>query len=152
MTARQVKAKHFAGLGFFMLTGLIMTSYGTYWMLLTKQFLAKAEFTNGIVVDLKRAPGSGAFFSPVFRFKDANGTERVVAEDVASDSSPFCIGQTVPIAFPPGDPLKARIQAFGTLWFFPVLISGMGVLFSLVSGIGLDRVIFGGARYTPWVT
>ena len=142
MTARQIKAQYFAVLGVFMLAGLIVTAYGTYWLLLTKRFLANAQFTSGIVIDLKQSMGRrGSLFRPVFRFKDINGTERVVDELTASEPSPFCVGQTVPVAYPAGDPMKARVNTFGTLWFFPVVISALGVLFILIPGIGFALVV-----------
>ena len=152
MTARQTKIQIVLVLGVFLIAGLMMMFFGCPKLFRTKRFLDGAKFTDGVIVEMARMPGGKPAFQPVFRFSDVGGAEWTVKEMSGSSSPRYTVGQNVPVAYSPTDPMRARINTIGTLWGIPIFLTTMGFCFTVVSGIGFSWALFESKHHKPSVT
>jgi hypothetical protein len=71
-------------------------------------------------------------YAPVVEFKTSNGKIRQFTSGVSSAPPSHRVGDSVPVVYDARSPEKAEINNFFSLWFVPVLLGGMGSVFSIV--------------------
>ena len=107
------------------------------------RFLNEAEQTMGTVVALSEkhdTERNSITYAPVFTFKIEYGRTQSVTSNVATNPPSFAVGDQVRILYRRSDPSGARIDSFWQLWFWPVFLSGFGLIDGLVGAIFLSLV------------
>jgi hypothetical protein len=67
-----------------------------------------------------------------------------VAENLSSNPPQFKVGQSIEVLYDPQNPSNARIKKWINLYFLPVLLGFLGLIFSC---IGIGFIINQGLRY-----
>jgi hypothetical protein len=95
----------------------------------TRNLLAVAEEVPGVVVDYTTSTSDGSTtYSPVYEYEFEGRTYR--HETNVSTSGRPTVGETETILVDPADPSEAMPDTFMDKWFLPVLLGGMGILFT----------------------
>lgn len=91
---------------------------------------------NGTIVKLERRPGvrharghSGGTV-PVVRF-DAEGATHQIRGRISTSPSPYRIGGSVVVVYPPGRPQDGRIHSFVEMWLLPTIFGSIGGVLGL---------------------
>jgi hypothetical protein len=79
-------------------------------------------------------------FRPVVRFTTTNGDIVSTTERLPSSSKRFEIGAQVPVQYPFGQPMQARIATFTDLWLGATLAGVIGLV-ALVAGVFIRRAV-----------
>ena len=119
-----------------MLLGLGFAAGGGWFVYVNGSFMADAQRAAGIVVrlDAKRGTKGMTLYHPVVAFRASRGGRRVTFRSrIGLWPSAFEVGESVTVAYQPGDPGKAKIVSILTLWFLPGCMIGLGLL-ALVLG------------------
>jgi hypothetical protein len=124
----------------FLVCGIgLLTSAGVY-LSRTRVFLAKAKETTGEVVALKEVPPTDTGESPTYRpvvLFQVGPRPPIRFESIAhSNPSQYKIGDSVPVLYDPESPYDARIRSFTSLWLLPLILGGLGLIFTAI-GAGL---------------
>ena len=122
----------------FGLVGLFLGALAFFFFVRTRLFLGRAQKTQGTVINMvysHHQDGDGGY-SPVYRFRTITGQEVVVTDNVSSSPPQFQVGQTIDVFYDPENPQNARINKWFNLYFVPMLLGFMGLVFGGV-GIGL---------------
>ncbi len=106
----------------------------------TRSFIGRAREAKGRVIEMvysrNSSEGTSGGYSAVYQFKTLDG-QSVVKQDGLSTNPPrFTVGQELSVLYEPGDPNKAQINTWMSLYFVPVLLGGIGLIFAVV-GIAL---------------
>ncbi len=125
----------------FSLVGLLLVVIGLFILMRTRLFISQSQEVKGTVTHLIASSGSegGTVYAPVFKFTTIQGQVIEVQESVASYPPEFNQGQIVDILYDPQNPSRARVKKWSSLYFVPLLLSGMGIVFG---GIGIVLLIF----------
>ena len=124
----------------FSLVGELLLVIGLFIWFRTRSFINSSQETKGTVVRMLYSSDSdGSGYAPVFKFTTITGQSVEVAEKVYSNPPQFREGQVIDILYDPQNPNRARVKKWSTLYFVPLLLGGMGVLFG---GIGVLLLIF----------
>lgn len=119
----------FAVLGLGMLLGTIILFHST------AAFLAGARSAPGVVTELEyRRDSDGGTYYPLVRFRGPDGRDLVFRGQVGSSPPAYARGEAVTVLYDPATPENARIDGFFQLWFGPLILGGLGLVFG---GIGL---------------
>ncbi len=112
---------------------------GSYWAWSSSQgYIDEGIRTTGTVIDLEYRSsddGSGTY-APVVEFQDREGVRRVYHSTSSSSPPAYSRGEQVDLYYMPGEPERAMIDSFMDRYFAPLVLGGMGVVFSLV-GFGI---------------
>jgi hypothetical protein len=123
----------------FSLVGALLLVVGIILWINTRMFAARAQRVKGTVDHMKfRHDSEGGGYAPVFQFKTLSGESIQVAEMIYSNPPQFQAGQVVDVLYDPQNPKRARINKGSSLYFVPLLLGGMGLLFF---GIGVVLLI-----------
>jgi hypothetical protein len=128
----------------FALLGGLLAAIAVYIFMRTRSFVSNAQEVKGTVIQLVYRGGgsnSGGGYAPVYQFKTKEGKSIVVADTLSSNPPAFKEGQVIDVLYDPANPEKARIKRFMSLYFAPVLLGGMGVLFG---GAGIAVLVAAG--------
>jgi hypothetical protein len=122
--------------------GIVFLTVAVVVSLTTAGFLAGAERTEGVVVDVVERTttdrDSDGFtrrrtsFYPVVEFTAPDGNPVVFESDVGSSPSSHQVGDRVEVAYDPGEPSDARLTGFLSLYLFPLIFGGLGLVFAAV--------------------
>ena len=124
----------------FSLVGGLLLAIGLFIWIRTRSFINSSQETKGTVVRMLYSSDSdGSGYAPVFKFTTITGQSVEVAEKVYSNPPQFREGQVIDILYDPQNPYRARVKKWSTLYFVPLLLGGMGVVFG---GIGVLLLIF----------
>jgi hypothetical protein len=117
------------------IAGPILIILAIVWSTRTLIFLRSASGATGTVIRLVpyRNDNDEVEYATVFKFSADNGTTQTVESSLHTQPAGFVVGQQVPVLYRPGSPADARIATFMQLWFFPVVIGGMGVLAAMLA-------------------
>jgi hypothetical protein len=107
-----------------------------------RRFEAGAVRASGTVIDLARRRSNDDSsrvsddytYAPVVEWRDANGARQELVGRVSSNPPAYERGETVAVLYPAGKPGQARIADFTNRYFMPLLLGGLGTIFSLVGG------------------
>jgi hypothetical protein len=117
----------------YLVIGIGLFGGGIYSFLSTRDFIGEAATTGGVVIDLERerdADGNDSYY-PRVQF-ETNGRSYQFRGQVGSGRGTFKVGEQVEVLYDPADPYHARINSFLQLWFFPLFLGGMGVVFTAI--------------------
>lgn len=117
----------------FLVIGLGLLGGGAYSGVSTSDFLGNAVSAPGVVIDLEArwdSDDGGYTYYPRVWFATEGGRPYEFTGDGGSSPASFDVGEEVRVLFDPADPSQARIDSFMQLWFTPLLLAGMGTVFS----------------------
>lgn len=86
--------------------------------------------TTGTVVALEQ---SDDVVYPVFSFTDSNGREHTARAKVSNDD--YAVGDELRVLYRPGKPLDARLDAWWSLYFAPVLLCILSMAFLIGAAV-----------------
>ena len=126
----------------FSIVGGLLALIGVFLFIRTRIFIGKAQEVKGTVMQMvysrsSSSSGSGGGYAPVYQFKTLDGQSIVIQDSLSSNPPRFQVGQEIDVLYEPGNPQKARINKWMNLYFVPVLLGGMGLIFG---GVGIAIV------------
>jgi len=122
------------------LVGGLLVAIGVFFFIRTRSFLGKAKEAKGTVVQMVYSrtdasdPNSGGGYAPVYQFKTSDGQSIVIQDGLATNPPRYQVGQVIDILYDPGNPKKAYINKWMSLYFVPALLGGLGLIFG---GVGI---------------
>jgi hypothetical protein len=130
--------------GIFGLIGLVLLSVGIALAASTASFLASAKRTDGTVVALiarttttRSSSGhtrSSTAWYPTVEFT-VSGRRYSFQSSAGGNPPSYEKGESVPVAYDANDPSTARIASFGTAFLAPLILGGLGVVFTPIGTI-----------------
>jgi hypothetical protein len=142
--ARGRRMKKFRGFIYvFLGVGILMLLVALALWNKTRGFVARAATAPGTVTELievRDDDGGSSTFKPVVKFVDPEGREISFTSSYSSRPPAYDVGETVEVLFVRGD---ARINGFGSLWLGPLILGGLGAVFT---AIGLSILLAGRAN------
>jgi len=126
----------------FSLVGGSLALIGVFLFIRTRIFIGKAQEAKGTVIQMvysrtSSSSGSGGGYAPVYQFRTLDGQTIVKQDSLSSNPPRFQVGQEIDVLYESGNPQKARINKWMNLYFVPVLLGGMGLIFG---GVGIAIV------------
>lgn len=135
-----------------LLVGGIFTLVGAGFLLVaiiiaanSMSFLAGAERTDGIVVDLTERTSTNrdsdghrrrrTTWYPTVEFTTTDGETVSFDESTGSNPPASDVGDEVPVAYDPDHPSDARVATFGSLYLLPLIFGGVGVVFTPIGAV-----------------
>lgn len=128
-----------AFVGVFLLVGLGMLGGAGYLFVDTRHDIATGVGAEGVVIDLiaERDSDGDDVYYPRVRFATPAGEPVEFTGSVGSSPPAFDIGEAVAVLYNPSDPRDARIDSFFQLWFAPLILGFLGLVFTAVGGGGI---------------
>ncbi len=125
----------------FSLIGGVMALIAAFLFARTRMFISNAQEVKGTVIRMvySRSSEGGGGYSPVYQFKTIEGRLVEKQDSLSSNPPMFTEGQTIDVLYEPANPENARIKKWMNLYFLPLLLGGMGLIFG---GIGAALLIF----------
>lgn len=125
----------------FLTIGLGMLVWAGLWWMHQRQFVAAANRSPGVVIDLERhqssrssGSGSSTTWAPVVRFTAADGVPREFVASASSNPPAYHRGEAVEVLYETDKPEAATINGGFSLWGAISIIGGLGLVFTLVGG------------------
>jgi len=120
----------------------LLALIGVFLFIRTRIFIGKAQEVKATVIQMvysrtSSSSGSGGGYAPVYQFRTLDGQTIVIQDSLSSNPPQFQVGQQIDVLYESGNPQKARINKWMNLYFLPVLLGGMGLIFG---GVGIARV------------
>ena len=112
----------------------------------TRRFLRRALPAPGKVAELlcehsrHLSRGPCVVYRPVVTFSLPSGEEVRFKSTVAGYPPPLRHGQAVTVLYDPDRPQDARIRSFQDLWLGPLILGGLGLVFTSAGAV----LLFGG--------
>ena len=121
----------------FGLVGIGMLVGGIFFFISTKQFVRTALRTQGTVVDLiLRKNEDGRYtYAPKVTFTANNGDQYTFVSGASANPPAFDRGEIIEVLYLAENPQGAKINTLSTLYSLPLIMGGMGLVFSLIGGI-----------------
>ncbi|HEX6092835.1 MAG TPA: DUF3592 domain-containing protein [Dongiaceae bacterium] len=136
----------------FLLVGLGMLGGAVYSFVATWRFIGGAIAADGLVIALEErwssADGDYTYF-PQVAFETEDRRRFEFTGDTGSRPAAFDIGEPVRVLFDPARPETARIDSFFQLWLLPLILGGLGTVFSafgLAATLSMARESMGRGR------
>ena len=124
----------------FPLVGLLLVAISVFIFVRTRSFIGSSQEVKGKVVrNVYRSSSDGGGYAPVFGFTTIDGRYVEVEDKLESNPPQFREGEVLDILYDPQNPSRARVKKWMNLYFTPLLLGGMGVIFG---GIGVVLLIF----------
>lgn len=101
----------------------------------TRSFVARAATAPGMVTELievRDSEGGSSTYKPVVKFTAPGGEQISFTSSYSSRPSAYDVGENVEVLYLPNDANDARIKGFGSLWLGPLILTGLGAVFSLI--------------------
>ena len=126
----------------FSLVGGLLALIGVFLFIRTRIFIGNAQEVKGTVIQMvysrsSSSSGSGGGYAPVYQFRTLEGQTIMIQDSLSSNPPGFQVGQEIDVLYESGNPQKARINKWMNLYFVPVLLGGMGLIFG---GVGIAIV------------
>ena len=107
--------------------GVVLLGIAFFLWTRTREFVATARPVKGTVIRLVRdSEGASA---PVFKFVASNGDAIEKHDTMYSNPPAHKVGDVVDILYDPNNPQGARVAKSSNLYFAPILLAVMGVVF-----------------------
>ncbi len=121
--------------------GMLLFVIGIFILIRTRIFMDKAQEVKGTVIRMvyRRDSDGGGGYSPVYQFRTITGQTIEIADGMSSNPPMFTEGQSVDVLYDPENPNRARIKKWSSLYFVPLLLGGLGIIFG---GIGVVLLFF----------
>ena len=124
----------------FPLVGLLLVAISVFIFVRTRSFIGSSQEVKGKVVrNVYRSSSDGGGYAPVFGFTTIDGRYVEVEDKLESNPPQFREGEVLDILYDPQNPSRARVKKWMNLYFTPLLLGGMGVIFG---GVGVILLIF----------
>jgi hypothetical protein len=113
----------------------------------SSELVSHTELAEGSIVRMapylggKLGKGSALVYFPVVKFTTADGQEVVFENQESRRADHYQPGDRVPVRYEPGDPQKAVIATFASLWSIALLYGVSGFLLLLFGGWFLRRAL-----------
>ena len=116
--------------------GFILAALALFFWLRTRAFLGTAQKAQGTVIRMvySRDSDGGGGYAPVYTFRTMSGQVIEVADNISTNPPQFKEGQIIDVLYDPENPNKARINKWFNLYFVPMLLGFLGLVFG---GIGV---------------
>ena len=120
--------------GIFLLAGLGQLGGAAYLTYDTQRDLSVGVRADGEVIDLYESRDSDGDYTyrPHVRFTTREGEVLEFTSTMGSNPAAFDVGEPVAVIYDPASPRDARIDSFFQLWFAPLLLGFMGIVFTAV--------------------
>jgi hypothetical protein len=116
--------------------GLILMALALFFFFRTRSFISSSQQVKGTVTQMIYIDDSdGGGYSPVFRFRTLDGRDVEVTEKLISNPPQFKVGQIIDVLYDPENPSRARVKKGFNLYFVPILLGFLGLLFGCVGVI-----------------
>ncbi|MEE1925812.1 DUF3592 domain-containing protein [Pseudomonas sp. 148P] len=100
----------------------------------SREFVANAMATTGVVVEVKERNGESAkYFYPVVAFRNENGQRVTFSPGLTRGSPDYEKGERVPVLYLPGRSEEAQVDSFFNLWLGSLIQVVMVLPFLLLS-------------------
>lgn len=110
--------------------GILMVALGVFFYVRTKNFVGRSQEVKGTVTELAyESDSDGSGYYTVFQFTTLTGQRIEAAGNVRSNPASHKLGEVIDVLYDPANPNDARIKKTSTLYFVPMLLSGMGGVF-----------------------
>jgi hypothetical protein len=147
---------------FFKLFGVIFTLAGIGLLIgacfsynESRKFVEHSVEATGVVKDLiastsSSSSGTSTIYHPLVSFKTAKGEIVEFKNNIGSNPPSYKRGEEVPVRYDPNNPQDASIDSFVSLWFYVMILGGMGAIFS---GLGVTFLLLGvfSSRKDKWL-
>jgi len=115
--------------------GFLLTALALFFLVRTRIFINNSQQTQGTITQMVYSRDSDSNgYTPVFRFRTLQGQEVEVSGNIRTNPPQFKVGQTIDVLYDPENPQKARIKKWFNLYFVPLLLGFLGLIFG---GIGI---------------
>ena len=115
--------------------GFLLTALALFFLVRTRIFINNSQQTQGTITQMVYSHDSDSSgYTPVFRFRTLQGQEVEVSGNIRTNPPQFKVGQTIDVLYDPENPQKARIKKWFNLYFVPLLLGFLGLIFG---GIGI---------------
>lgn len=132
-TLQEIRSQRRQGIGL-LVVGLLAIAVGIPFFLQAQQFNAMAIRAPGKIVELGRQQsGEHVSYYPVFSFTDKAGAAHVVHSRIGSTHPGYEVGDAVEVLYPPDDPEHTKLNTFFTVWTWPAVFGGLGLILIIVS-------------------
>ena len=125
----------------FSLVGGLLALIGLFLFIRTRIFIDNAQEVKGTVIQMvysrSSSSNSSGGYAPIYQFRTLDGQNIVKQDSLSSNPPRFQVGQEIDVLYESGNPQKARINKWMNLYFVPVLLGGMGLIFG---GVGIAIV------------
>ena len=121
----------------FSLVGGLLALIGVVLFIRTRTYISQAQRVKGTVIKMVYSTSNGGGYAPVYQFKTLDGQNIVIQDSLSSNPPRFQVGQEIDVLYESENPQKARINKWMNLYFVPVLLGGMGLIFG---GVGIAIV------------
>lgn len=120
---------------FALVMGACFAFAGSAWILSSRQFVQGAHEASGVVVDLQGVSTRrhGTRYKHVVEYRTREGEVRTYTARIALRPALYSIGDTVPVHYGLRNPTDVRLGGAKGLWFWPSVLTGLGVL---LMGVG----------------
>jgi Protein of unknown function (DUF3592) len=125
--------------------GLLTLVLGCWSGVSAVRFVSSAERVDGEVIDMAQSPSvsrgptgvrSSDAWHPIVTFR-ADGRSHTFRSNAGSNPPQYRIGETVQVAYTPGNPDDARLSSFEALYLVPLIFGGLGLLFTPIGTVAL---------------
>ena len=126
--------------------GFLLTALALFFWFRTRAFLENAQKAQGTVIRMVYSSDSegGGGYSPVYTFRTISGQVIEVTDRMSSNPPQFKEGQIIDVLYDTDNPNKARINKWFNLYFVPMLLGFLGLIFG---GIGVAVFIASALGY-----
>lgn len=122
----------------FISVGIIVMVGGLCWLIQTISFVKRAATAPGQITEMKvENDVDGTMYQAIFTFTDQTGKTHTQRSDITESNPSFQAGEKVTVLYDPANPEESKIDSFTTLWLFPVIFGGGGLVFAGFSGLWL---------------
>ena len=125
----------------FSLVGGLLALIGLFLFIRTRIFIGKAQGVKGTVIQMvysrSSSSSSSGGYAPVYQFRTLDGQTIMIHDSLSSNPPRFQVGQEIEVLYDPGNPQKAHLNKWINLYFVPVLLGGIGLIFG---GVGIAIV------------
>ncbi|MCU0355878.1 MAG: DUF3592 domain-containing protein [Cytophagales bacterium] len=107
----------------------------------SKKFIATAQKAQAVVTDLRynRSSKGGGTYYPTVQFTANDGKTYTAYSNSGSNPSAYEVGENVEIYYNPDNPMDILLPDFFSLWGVPLILGGIGLVFTLIGG----AIVFG---------
>ncbi len=155
---QELRRQKRTGVGF-LAAGILAIVIGGFAYANARSFYASAIHAPGKIVQLDRQKdGKETAIYPVFSFVDQAGVTHVIRSRRGLTRSStlvtgeYAVGDAVEVLYPAGDPESARLKDFFSMWGWPVIFGGGGLVLALVGLVlwlgAVSRAKYEAARST----
>jgi hypothetical protein len=118
----------------FSLVGVPLILIGVFLFIRTRIFISKAQEVKGTVIQMVHSrsglsSSSGGGYAPIYQFRTLDGQTITIRDGLSNNPPRFQIGQEIDVYYDSENPQKARINKWMNLYFLPVLLGAMGLIF-----------------------